>query len=300
LKKKYLKYIFNIAQLLIGIALSTFAMACFALPYEMVVSGVTGISRTVNFYTGIGIAPMVYVLNIGFFIIGAAVLGKRFAASIAIGTFTYPLFLQFFQNAALLQNLVEDPLVAAICAGILDGVGIGMVIRIGGSSGGIEIPPLILNKKFGWKVPVMLSAIDISIFLSQLSFAKTNDVILGIIYAIIYSVVMEKILLINQGGVQLMIFSRKSFEINEKILQMGYGTTIFKGQSGYLRDNVDTVYSVVNNRALNAVKNAVLEIDDKAFITITSVNEIKGNGFTKYMRDQVYVTDPEKRKPGKA
>lgn len=57
--------------------------------------------------------------------------------------------------------------------------------------------------------------------------------------------------------------------------------------------------SVVNNRALNAVKNAVLEIDDKAFITITSVNEIKGNGFTKYMRDQVYVTDPEKKSRGK-
>lgn len=285
--------------MLIGIALSTMGMACFALPYNMVVSGTTGIGRTINYFTGIGVAPVVYAVNIGFFILGAVVLGKKFAASIAVGTFAFPIFLQFFQGFEVLHNLVEDPLVAAICAGILDGVGIGMVIRIGASTGGIEIPPLILNKKFGWKVPPILSAIDILIFLSQLPFTKTNGVILGILYAIIYSVVMQKVLLLNEGGVQLIIFSGRSFEINEKLLEMGYGTSILKGEGGYLRERKDAIYSVVSNRALNGIKNAVLDIDENAFITISSVNEIRGNGFTNYLRDEDYVPEIDKRNPGR-
>ncbi|NLY87162.1 MAG: YitT family protein [Clostridiales bacterium] len=297
--KKYSKVIFNFGQLLIGIALSTMAMACFALPYGMVVSGVTGVSRTINFFTGTGITPIVYILNIGFFVIGAVALGKKFAASIAVGTFAYPIFLQFFQGIESLQYLVEDPLVAAICAGILDGVGIGMVIRIGGSTGGIEIPPLILHKKFGWKVPPVLLAIDILVFLSQLPFTKTNGVILGILYAIIYSIVMDKVLLVNQGGVQLIIFSQNSFGINEKLLEMGYGTTILQGVGGYLRERNDVIYSVVGNRAVNGVKNAILEIDENAFITISSVNEVKGNGFTNYLKDEDYIADVDKRNPGK-
>ena len=295
--KKYSKVIFNFGQLLIGIALSTMAMACFALPYGMVVSGVTGVSRTINFFTGTGITPIVYILNIGFFVIGAVALGKKFAASIAVGTFAYPIFLQFFQGIESLQYLVEDPLVAAICAGILDGV--GMVIRIGGSTGGIEIPPLILHKKFGWKVPPVLLAIDILVFLSQLPFTKTNGVILGILYAIIYSIVMDKVLLVNQGGVQLIIFSQNSFAINEKLLEMGYGTTILQGVGGYLRERNDVIYSVVGNRAVNGVKNAILEIDENAFITISSVNEVKGNGFTNYLKDEDYIADVDKRNPGK-
>jgi len=292
------KFIISIAVMLVGLAMSAMAQACFALPYDMVVSGVTGIGRIVNHAFGINITHTVYVLSIGFFILGALVLGKEFAAKVVVGTFAFPVFLQMFQNIDAIQHLVDEPLLAAICAGLLDGVGIGMVIKMGGSTGGIEIPPIILNRKFGWKVSAMLSAEDILILLCQVLFTSTNGVILGILYVIIYSVVLDKVLLLNQGGVQVLTFSSKSEEINEKLLQLGYGTTILKGEGGYLRENRDVVYSVVNNRVLNTVKNAILEIDDDAFITVSSVSEIRGNGFTKRFRDEDYVKDISMRSAG--
>ena len=191
--------ILGLVQLLAGNAISAFAIACFALPYDMVVSGVTGIGRMVNYYTGLSVTTTVYVLNITLFLVGLAIMGKRFAGTILIGSFAYPVFLDLFQHIAVLQHLVEDPLLAAICAGILDGVGIGMVLRVGGSTGGIDIPPIILNKKLGWKIPPVLYAIDVTIFIIQLPVTKTNGVILGILYALIYSVVMDKIMVLDQA-----------------------------------------------------------------------------------------------------
>lgn len=296
--KKIEKYIVDVIQILLGTAMSCMAMACFALPYNMVVAGVTGIGRIANHLLGVGINPAVYVINISLFVIGAVTLGKKFAASIAIGSFAYPFFLQIFMNVGALQNLVEDPLVAAICAAILDGVGIGMVIRMGGSTGGIDIPPIILNKKFGWKIPPMLSAIDIAIFLCQIPFTSTNGVILGILYALIYSIVMDKMLTMNQGGVQLVIFSRKNQEINEELLKLGFGTTLLAGVSGYLQEKLDVVYTVVNNRVVNNVKRIILDIDENAFITISSVSEVRGNGFSKLFIDESYVEEVSNRNGG--
>lgn len=293
------KFTIDLLQLLLGTAMSCMAMACFALPYDMVVAGVTGIGRIFNHITGVGITPLVYIVNIAFFILGAIFLGKKFAATIVVGTFAYPIFLHIFTSIDALQHLVEDPLVAAICAGILDGVGIGMVIRMGGSTGGIDVPPLILNKKFGWRVPPLLSAIDVLIFLCQLPFTSTNGVILGILYALLYSVVLDRMLMLNQGGVQLIIFSKESKKINEELLKLGYGTTFLNARGGYLQEETEAIYTVVNNRVMNSVKKLIQELDENAFITITSVSEIRGNGFTKMFRDENYVPEVDRRSSGR-
>lgn len=298
MNKNIRKTVLNLIQLIAGTAMSCTAMACFALPYNMVVAGVTGIGRTVHCIFGTEITVVVYAVNIILFLIGAAVLGRKFAATIVVGSFAYPLLLDLFGSIGSMQHLVNDPLLAAVCAGILDGAGIGLVIRMGGSTGGIDIPPLILNRKFGWKIPTMIAAIDIVIFLLQLPFTTSNGVILGILYALIYSVVMDRVLIAGQGGMQLMIFSRKSSEISEALLRSGFGVTILEGKGGYLHDRMDAVYSVVSNRALNTAKKLIREIDEAAFITVTSVNEIRGNGFTQMFRDEEYVRDIEMRSPG--
>ncbi|MBR0374902.1 MAG: YitT family protein [Mogibacterium sp.] len=292
------KLALDIFQVVLGNALSAFAVACFALPYNMVVSGLAGVGRMVNHYTGFSISGTVYILNITLFVIGALILGKKFAASIVIGTFTYPFFLSLFQQAAALQHLVEDPLLAAVCAGIIDGVGMGLVLRTGGSTGGIDVPPLILHRKLGWKVAPVMYAIDVCIFLIQLPITATNGVILGILYALLYTMVMNKILIMDQGGVQIMVFSKKSDEINEKLLQMGYGTTILQSVSGYLREAMDVVYCVAASRSLNRIKRAALAIDDKAFITISNVSEVNGNGFTVRFGDEPYEPNLEDRREG--
>ena len=282
------KLILEIVQMIAGNAICAFSMACFALPYNMVVSGVSGSGRILKESMGISIPVSVAVINIAFFLMGAFILGRKFAASTAIGTFAYPFFLGVFQNIEMLQHLVDDPLLAAICAGVLDGVGLGLVIRIGGSTGGIDIPAIILNKKFSWKTGTVMSAFDIAIFLIQIPVTRANGIILGILYALIYSVVMNRMILMEQGGIQLMIWTDKLPEVNEKLLSLDMGTTLLKARGGYLREEKEVIYCAASSRNLNRIKRAVLDIDERAFITITSMSEVNGNGFTWNFGDEEY------------
>lgn len=292
------KLITDVAQMVSGNIICAFALGCFALPFNMVVSGMSGIGRMVNFYTGIEVSYVVGICNFILFLIGWIMLGKKFAASIAIGTFVYPTFLGIFQNMDVLQHLVDDPLLAAVCAGVLNGVGLGLVIRVGGSTGGTDIPPIILNRKLGWKVAPMLYALDVVVFLIQIPVTDTNGVILGILYALIYSIVMNKLILMEQGGIQLMIFTDKVEEVNETLLSMRFGTTLLKGIGGYMHEEKYVIYCAASTRNLNRIKRAVTAIDSKAFITITNMSEINGNGFTWYFRNEEYEPALEDRHDG--
>lgn len=288
----------EIAQMVAGNIICAFALGCFALPFNMVVSGVSGIGRMIYYYTGISVSISVAVINLVLFLIGWIMLGHKFAATIVIGTFVYPTFLGIFQNIDTLTHLVQDPLLAAICAGILNGTGLGLVIRVGGSTGGTDIPAIILNRKLGWKVAPILYILDVAVFLIQIPVTDTNGIILGILYALIYSIVMNKLIVMEQGGVQLMIFTDKVSEINEKLLSMRMGTTLLKGQGGYMHEDKDVIYCVASSRNLNRIKRTTLDIDPEAFITITSMSEINGNGFTWYFRNEEYEPKLGRRHDG--
>ncbi len=290
------KTVLTVIQLLVGNAFSAFAVACFALPYGMVVSGTAGVGRVVKHLSGFPVTYTVAIINIILFIVGFAILGKEFAATIVLGTFSFPFFLGIFQKAVMLHHLVEDPLLAAICAGVIDGVGMGMILRVGGSSGGIDVPPIIMNRKFGWKVAPLIYAIDVSIFLIQLPLSDTNAIILGILYALIFTIVMNHIIVMDQGGVQIMIFSKENERISERLLELGYGTTFLHCKSGYFHHEEDVLYCVAGSRNMHRIKREVLSIDDKAFLTISNATEVNGNGFTILLGDEEYHPDPNVRR----
>ncbi|MBQ6438983.1 MAG: YitT family protein [Mogibacterium sp.] len=292
------KNMFEFAQMVLGNAICAFSVTCFALPYNMVVSGVSGLGRIVNILTGFSVSAAVAVLNIALFIIGAAVLGRRFAATIALGTFAFPFFMSIFEQMTSLQHLVNEPMLAAICAGVLDGVGLGLVMRLGGSTGGIDVPAMILNRKLGWKLATVMSGIDIAIFLLQIPVTATEGIILGILYALVYGVVMDRMIILEQGGYQIMIWTEKIHEVNEELLKIGFGTSILRGVGGYLREDRDIILCAASNRNFNKVKRAVLSIDPEAFMTITSMNEINGNGFTFNVADE-YISDFRERHDGR-
>lgn len=293
------KNIFEFAQMVLGNAICAFSVTCFALPYDMVVSGMSGIGRIVNILSGFSVSAVVAVFNIILFVIGALVLGKRFAATIALGTFAFPFFMGIFEQMTSLHHLVNEPLLAAICAGVLDGVGLGLVLRLGGSTGGIDVPAMILNRKLGWKIATVMSGIDIAIFIMQIPVTETEGIILGILYALVYGVVMDRMIVLEQGGYQIMIWTDKIPEVNEELLEIGFGTTLIKARGGYLREDREVILCAASNRNFNKVKRAVMAIDSSAFMTITSVSEVNGNGFTYMLDDEEYVPELEERHDGR-
>ena len=181
---------------------------------------------------------------------------------------------------------------------MLDGIGIGIIVRAGGATGGIDIPCIILNKYTGIKVGTAMAVTDILIYLMQLPFTSTNGVILGILYAGIYSIIMNQIAVMGQGGVQLLVVSDKYREISEELLHQGFGTSIIPIVSGYLQEEKHILMCVSSTRYCGTVKSTVLEMDPDAFITLTNVNEINGNGFTTIFSDQDYIEDVEQRSAG--
>ena len=134
--KQFTRAALSAFMIVLGVALSAFAMSVFVLPFDILAPGVTGLGRTLGIYFGADVSLVVWISNIALLLLGLVVLGWRFAASIVLGSVCFPLFLDLFDAMPWLSAALSDPLYAAICAGVLEGVGLGLVIRAGGSSGG--------------------------------------------------------------------------------------------------------------------------------------------------------------------
>ena len=213
-------------------------------------------------------------------LLGLIVLGWRFAATIVIGSVAFPAFLGIFQSITALHTLLDDPLYAAICAGVLEGMGLGMIIRAGGSSGGSDVIPIILNRKFRIPIAPTLYAIDVAIIAAQLPSSDLEAAVLSGIYATLYTVVMNRVILLGHGNVQFQIFSEHNEEIAERLLEMDRGVTLLHGRTGLRRQECDVVLCVVPIRWMNEVKRAAISTDPNAFITVSSVRDVSGRGYT--------------------
>jgi uncharacterized membrane-anchored protein YitT (DUF2179 family) len=145
----------------------------------------------------------------------------------------------------------------------------------------MDIPPLVLNKKFGFPVAVVMYAFDFVILLSQIWFANKEQVLYGILLVFIYTVVLDKVLLLGQSRTQVKIISEKYQEINQVITRhLDRGSTLLQAQTGYLRKDSFVVLTIVSNRELHKLNELVLSVDPDAFMIINQVNEVKGRGFT--------------------
>lgn len=271
----------NLGLILLGNTIYALAVTMFILPNGLITGGTTGLALIFYHQFGIPITLLVAVLNFAMFILGATMLGRAFALSTIVSSFYYPLIFGLFQKITFLQDMTSDHLLSAIYAGIMIGISIGMVIKAGASTGGMDIPPLILNKKFGLSVSVLMYGIDFVILLSQILFANKEQVLYGILLVFIYTVVLDKVLLLGQSRTQVQIISEKYLEINQMISKrLDRGATLIHAETGYLRNKSLVVLTIVSNRELPKLNELVLSIDPKAFMIINRVNEVKGRGFT--------------------
>lgn len=282
--KKELKDIFDLKRfffVILGNTIYAAGIAAFVLPTGLITGGTTGLGLIANHYFDIPIEFFAAAFNIIMFILAIWILGKSFALTSLISTFYFPIILGVFQKVKMLQHLTDDLMLCTIFSGICIGVGIGMVIKAGASTGGMDIPPLIFNKKMGIPVSVGLYVFDFSILIGQMFFRNTEKSLYGILLVIIYTVLVDKVLLMGKNQMQVKIISDEYEKINTMIhTKLDRGTTLYKTETGYLHKDGFAVFTVVSNRELPKLNEMVLEIDSKAFMVINQVNEVKGRGFT--------------------
>lgn len=271
----------NFLFIILGNLIFALGIAVFVIPNGLILGGSTGLALSVQHFLGIDITITVAIINIVTFLAGLFILGKKFAATTLISTFIFPIFLNYFKDIERFKNITSDLLLASIFTALLVGTGVGIVLRVGASTGGLDIPAIILNKKKGIPIAVVLYAIDISILLSQIIFSNTEQILYGIIIVLITTMVINKVIVYGKNDFMVTIISEKYLEISENIHnKIDRGTTFIDIQTGYKKNTQQAVMSVISKRELHSLNKLVQEIDPKAFIIINQVNQVRGRGFS--------------------
>lgn len=253
----------------------------FLLPGNLVTGGTTGIALTINHFFPIPISGFVLAFNIVMLLVGLLILGKSFAATTLASSFLYPIFLELCDRVMGDLVLTNDPLLCTIFTGLGIGVGLGLVIRAGASTGGMDIPPLALRKLVGIPVSVSMYFFDGLIILAQALFQKPENVLYGILLMIIYTFMIDKMLMLGNTRTELKIISAKYREITDAILnQMDRGVTLLSAESGYLHKDMPLLLSVMSNRELIKAEKLIHQIDPECFMIVSRVSEVRGRGFS--------------------
>lgn len=265
-KKKAIRGAWKLGMVLAGNTLYALGVTLFLLPSGLITGGTTGLGLVAEHFFHVPLSTFVAVFNILMFLVGLLVLGKVFALTTAISSFYYPAILAVFQSLFGEVRLTEDPLLATVLAGVMIGAGIGIVIRAGASTGGMDIPPLVLQKKLRIPVSVSLYVFDCLILLLQALFSNVEQVLYGLVMVLLYTLTLNKTLLLGAGQMQLKVVSKKYGEISQAIQrQVDRGTTLFQSMGGFEQEQGCTVLTVVDRRELPKLTELVTEIDPDAF-----------------------------------
>lgn len=265
-----------------GNAMYALAIVLFVMPSGLVTGGVTGISIMISRFTGVEVSYFVFAINIALFIWGSVVLGKHFCVTTAASTVLYPGFLYIFQRVFKGVTLIEDDMVlCAAAAGVMIGFAVGVVARTDSSTGGMDIPPLIINKWTGFPVGTMLCIIDATVIGIQLPVSSVRQALYGILMVVVYSFVINQVMMMGNGKLQIQVISSCTKEVRDAVLtELHRGVTLLSGKRGLSGEPCDVVLTVVSSRQLARAKKTILAVDPDAFMIISKVGEVDGNGFS--------------------
>lgn len=268
----------------IGIALGTVIIAIsinfFVQPHSFAPGGVTGLGIIIKEATN-GLVPVWatnLAIDIPLFIAGLILVGRVFGAKTLYGI----LFLSFFIWLLPIRAVTDDLLLTAIIGGVLTGVGVGIVFRLGGTTGGTDLAGFMLNKYFpGISISNFMMSIDSLIVIG--SGIVTRDIRIPL-YSIVTLYISTKAIDLLLNGFSyakaFFIISEHSDEIGNFILrELDRGVTVLKGKGFYTGRDKDVLLCIVNRSQITTLKEAVHSVDSKAFVMITDANEVLGEGF---------------------
>lgn len=276
--RQYGKKLFFI---IIGNMLLAFGIYAFVLPNDFMLGGSTGIALTIQNLIPVRISLISAVINGTLFLLGWRFLGTEFAASSLVSTIVYPIFMAIFEELPIGDLFAGEKAVCALFGGVIMGTGIGIVIRAGGSTGGMDIPTCILKKYKGIPVGVSLLCFDIVILLMQVFYKGLDGILYSILVITLTSVTVNKTIVSGESKIEIMIVSSEYEAIKKEILENAdCGLTLLNIETGYEGLEQKAIYSIVYAKKYLEIKARVLKIDKKAFIVTTNVMDVSGRGYT--------------------
>ena len=279
--------IFSLLMVLAGNILYTLSVKLFVLPANLMSCGTTGIALLMNHFLNIPITGFIFLFNAIMLAVGWLVLGRQFAMTTFLSSVLYPAILEILNRTLGDVVVTENILLNVLFAGMGLGMSLGIIMRAGAATGGMDIPPLILKKYFHIPVSASLWTFDFCILLAQMFFHPLEDLLHGILLIIVISIALNKIMLLGTSRTEVKIISGKSSMIRDAILsQVDRGVTLLHGAGGYSHAETEIILSIVSNYELPKIEQLARAIDPECFMIISRVSEVWGRGFTYGKREQ--------------
>lgn len=272
----------NILFILMGSAIMSFGIVHFNMQNNLGEGGFTGITLLFYFLWGWDPAISNILLNIPVFFIGWKFLGRNTFIYTIIGTVAVSVFLSVFQANQFHIYLQSDMTLAALFAGVFIGVGLGIIFRYGGTTGGVDIIARLVNKYAGWSMGRTMFLFDFVVIAT--SVFVILDLVEGMYTLVAVYVGARVIDFIQEGAYSAKgatIISSHSDDIAAKILKdMDRGVTVLDGRGKFSGEKRDVLYCVVGRNEIVRLKNIINEIDPHAFVAVSTVHDVIGEGFT--------------------
>ena len=284
--------LFSLLLVLVGNVIYAFSVKLFVIPANLISCGTNGIAFVVNHLTNLPIPVFILLFNVVMLAVGWLVLGRQFAMSTVVSSLLYPVLLELLNRTMGDVAVTDELLLNVLFGGMGLALSLGLVLRGGASTGGMDIPPLILKKFFHIPVSASLWVFDFCIMLAQATYHGLEDLLYGVLLLIVISVTLNKVMLFGTSKTEVKLISAKSDEIRAAILtQVDRGVTILHGEGGYLHQSTEVVLSVVSNHELPKIERLARQIDPDCFIIVSRVTEVWGRGFSYGKR----VTPPKQK-----
>ena len=265
---------FNLLLISVGSVLCAVAVKGVLIPKEFLAGGMTGMSLLIHYVIpGLPVGLIYFLLNIPLFVIGWLFVGQRFFFYSVAGVIIYSAVI-FWPYPVF---TIEDMILNALTAGIITGVGSGIILKSLGSAGGLDILTVILFKKFSIRPGMFVLAFNSVLMVLALMRIPMEMVLYTLIYLYVSTHFMNFVLIGLSQRKAIMIISPKWEEISQEIMnRLQRGVTVVRGQGGYTGTEVYILYSVITFTELSRFKEMIRKVDPEAFVVVTDTLEVMG------------------------
>lgn len=270
----------DIVLVVIGNLMLALAVHTFILPYEILSGGVAGIAVALAKITGFRSDLIISILIWVLFGFGAFFLGRKFTVHTISSSILYPLFLNLLNTQPITVSI--DPILASLYGGLVAGFGVGLVFRTGASTGGMDVPPLIIHKFTNIDLSKLVLAVDLLTVTLGVFVYGIEAVLMGFISVYASAFAIKQVLVFGgQEARSVMIITNSVDEVVDMIdKKLERGSTLLSAQGGYTRENRSVILSVINMTQYPELIEELHKIDPHAFVIATEATEVKGNGFS--------------------
>ncbi|HHX52169.1 MAG TPA: YitT family protein [Erysipelothrix sp.] len=270
----------SVLNLVLGNLLLAAGVSYFIVPFEILSGGMAGVAVAISPIVPLSIQAIINIIILITFVLGAIFLGKEFVLKTIVSSILFPLFIELLNNFPVAIDI--SPVLASVYSGVTTGLGLGLIFRQGGSSGGMDVFPLILHKYTHIRVATLVQVVDgITVLLGLYTYG-IEAVLIGFLSVYASGVVIDKVVVAGGMHAKTVYIISDHYElILDRIHnELDRGATIIAAKGGYTGREKNMILSVVPANQYPMLQHIVDSIDEEAFIVVNDATEVKGEGFS--------------------